>query len=217
MAQILAGPGLTLPPPQALYPANLYNSPYTAPTNQIELGPGETVTVPAGQWIAMGGVSSTPQWFDPVTQQWINFFAIGTAWGTILKSDGFNLRIANLTDTAYGGIITTPGTGYVQASTSITAGTGNSTWLPIVGGALGTFTVVNGGSGYSMPPQVFIPNPPPPGICATATAALSSGVVSASRSGRQVPGIRWRRPCCWSRRRPIPISVRSSMRRQLSR
>lgn len=176
--QNIAGPGQLLPPPQALYPVSVYNSPYIAPSNQVELGPGQWMYVPAGDWIAGGGVSTTVQWLNPTSMQWTNFFAIGTAWAQEIKSDGFNFRIANLTDTAFGAIITTPGTGYVQASTSVTPGTGNSTWVPVVGGALGAFTIVNGGSGYTVPPLVFIPSPPAPGIPATATAALTAGVVS---------------------------------------
>lgn len=176
--QLIAGPGLYLPAPQALYPASVYNSPYAAPSNQLELGPGETVTVPAGEWIAAGGVSSAPQWLNPITQQWTSYFAIGSAWTSGIKSDGFNWRIANLTDTAFAAIITAAGSGYAQATTTVTAGTGNSTWQPIIGGALGAFTVVAAGSGYSMPPQVYIPSPPPPGIPATATAALSGNTVA---------------------------------------
>lgn len=184
MAQIIAGPGLLLPYPQALYPASLYNSPYTAPTNTVELGAGNAINLPAGQWYCMGGTSSAPQFLDPVSQQWRNMFAPGTAWGVTLKSDGFNLRIANTTDTAYanyntnGGIVTAAGSGYVQATTAITVSAGNSTWQPVVGGKLGSFTVASGGSGYTVPPLVFIPAPPYPGVCATAHSTLSAGAVS---------------------------------------
>lgn len=185
MAQIIAGPGLLLPAPQALYPASLYNVPaYTAPTNYISLVAGDAIIVPAGQWFAAGGVSSAVQILDPVSQQWRSLFAIGTAWGTTLKSDGFNVRIANLTDTAFatillnGGIVTGAGSGYVQATTTVTAGTGNSTWVPVIGGALGTFTVTSGGSGYTVPPNIFLAYPPYPGVQATATAAISAGAIT---------------------------------------
>lgn len=177
--QLIAGPGLLLPPPQALYPANLFNSPFTAPCNQVSLGPGKTLTIPAGSWIVMWGAHTVPQWKDPVSGEWKELAAAAAGGSMNIQSDGFNYRIANVTDTAIGGIVTAAGTGYVQASTTVTAGTGNSTWQPIVGGALGTFTVVSGGSGYSMPPTVFIPAPPSPGVQATATATLSGGAVNA--------------------------------------
>ena len=85
------------------------------------------------------------------------------------------------------------GTGYVQATTTITAiGAGFTgavpTLLPIVGGALGetgTFTIdiPTKGAGYGVPPLIMIPPPPPAqsnangvgGIQATAIALIGSG------------------------------------------
>ena len=183
MPQPLSGPGLGLPLPQALYPTNLYNSPYTAPTNQFDIGPAGTQPVPAGNWFAVGGQYSVPQYLNPVTQQWTDIFPrallTSNGWGMMLVSDGFNVRIANTTDTAYAATVSAAGSGYVQSSTTVTAGTGNSVWVPIVGGALGTFTVGTAGSGYTIPPRVFIPYPPAPGVPATAYATLSTGTVSA--------------------------------------
>lgn len=185
MPQPLSGPGVGLPLPTALYPTLYGANPYTAPTNLFSLAAGEAQLVPAGNWYATGGVSSAPQYLDPVSQQWRSLFAIGTAWGMLLRSDGFTLRIANLTDTAFattllnGGIVTGAGSGYTQATATVTAGTGNSTWQPVIGGALGTFTVVSGGSGYTVPPTVFIPYPPYPGTAATATATISANAVNA--------------------------------------
>jgi len=180
MPQILAGPGVYLPTPQALYPANLGFSPYTAATNRISLGPAQAITIPAGQWIAsVTGTISALQWFDPVRLEWVNLLGPGAAWQTTVGSDGFNFRVVNLSDSWYTGIVTGAGSAYVQATTTVTAGTGNSTWQPIVGGALGTFTVGTAGSGYAKPPLVFLPSPPAPGVAATATAAISAGAVSA--------------------------------------
>lgn len=184
MAQIIAGPGLLLPLPQNLYPPSVYNAPYTGSTNTVELGAGCAYNLPAGQWFCMGGTSSAPQFLDPVTQQWRNMFAPGTAWGVTLKSDGFNVRIQNTTDTAYanyntqGGIVTAAGSGYTQAGTTVTAGTGNSTWQPVIGGKVNTITVGAAGSGYTVPPLVFIPAPPYPGVQATAYATLTNNTVS---------------------------------------
>lgn len=178
MAQPLGGTGLGLPSPQALYPVTLTNAPYTAPTNSFDLVAAGTLVVPAGQWVVAGGTVSAIQWFDPVQQMWINMTTLGAAFAMVVKSDGFNFRVANLSGAAYAATVGAAGTGYAQATTTITAGTGNSTWRAIVGGALGTFTIVAGGAGYSMPPNVFLPAPPSPGVAATATAALTSGAVS---------------------------------------
>ena len=112
-----------------------------------------------------------------------------------VSSDGFNVRIANLTGCVVSAAVINGGTGYVQATTTITAigaFTGASpTLLPIVGGALGltgTFTVdvPTKGAGYGVPPTVMIPPPPPAasnpngvgGIPATAIAVISSGTIS---------------------------------------
>jgi len=126
-----------------------------------------------------GGAASVPEFFDPVRLEWIRFFPQGTAWGAQIESDGVNFRISNLTTTAYGGIVTAAGSGYAQATTTVTPGTGNSTWQPIIGGALGAFTITAGGANYAKPPYIFIPPPPPPGIAATAVATLTAGAVSA--------------------------------------
>jgi hypothetical protein len=136
--------------------------------------------IPAGEWaLAVTGTISALQYLDPVRQEWVNLLGPGAAWQTTLRSDGANWRVANLSDWWFTGIVTAAGTNYVQASTTVTAGTGNSVWQPIVGGALGAFTVTVAGSGYTKPPIVYIPAPTPPGIAATATAALSTGTVSA--------------------------------------
>ena len=110
-----------------------------------------------------------------------------------IKSDGFTSRVANLTGCVVSASIINGGTGYVQATTTITAiGAGFTgavpTLLPIVGGALGvtgTFTidVPTKGAGYGVPPLVMIPPPPPAqsnangvgGIQATAIALIGSG------------------------------------------
>jgi hypothetical protein len=179
MAQMISGPGVGLPPPQALYPSTLNLSPYTAPTNRAALKPASTITIPAGQFIVgVTGVISALQYLDPVRLEWVNVLGPGAAWATIVKSDGFNWRVCNLSDSWYTGIVTAAGSGYSQASTTVTAGTGNSTWNPIIGGAIGTITVVTAGSGYTMTPTVFIPSPPAPGIAATALATLSTGTIS---------------------------------------
>lgn len=182
MPQPLSGQGLGLPFPTALYPLNIPGvTPFTAPTNAVSLGPASTVTIPAGPWIvSVTGAVSALQWLNPVTQQWTNLLGPGAAWATLVRSDGFSFRVNNLSTSFYGALITAAGTNYVQASTTVTPGTGNSTWQAVVGGALGAFTIVGtGGSGYTKPPLVFIPAPPPPGVAATATAALTAGSVSA--------------------------------------
>lgn len=182
MALRISGPGVGLPPPQALYPVNLGNTPFTAPTNQAELPAGGTLVIPAGRWLAVWGAHSTLQYLDPVTNQWENIFAIG-AGAMQLLSDGFSFRVANLSNVAYAATVSAAGSGYNQATATVTPSAGESTWQPIVGGAITGLTVVSGGSGYTMPPRVFIGAPSTPGVAATAIATVSGGAVTGFTMG----------------------------------
>lgn len=180
MANMIAGPGQGLPPPQALYPNVLYATPFTAPTNTVELQAGQALTIPAGTWIvgAVGDVSAV-QYLDPVTQEWTNLTEPGTPFGITIRSDGFNFRVANLSGVATGATVSTPGSGYAQASTVVTPSAGNSQWTAVVGGRLGAATITAPGANYSIAPLVFVPAPPPPGVCAVGHATLVAGAVTA--------------------------------------
>ena len=194
MSQLISGPGIGLPYPQNLYPSELQNAPQDASSNRLALAPGDSFVLPAGDWIISLGMYNVLQFLDPVTNVWST--SAGAAWDRgmqFVKADGFSQRIANLTGCVVSASIINGGTGYVQATTTITAiGTfGNGaapTLLPIVGGALGltgTFTidVPTKGAGYGVAPIVMIPPPPPAqvnangvgGIQATAIAVIGSG------------------------------------------
>jgi hypothetical protein len=179
MSNIISGPGLGLPLPQALYPASLVDTAYTAPTSRLSLQGGQTFTIPAGTWAVAGGAHTAVQYLDPVTQQWTNLIGgTGAAWSDTVRSDGQNFRVANSSGVATGATVSAPGSGYVAGSTFVTPSAGNSVWQAIVGGSLGTATIVNGGANYSIPPLVFVPFPPPPGIPATGHAVLTAGAVT---------------------------------------
>lgn len=197
MPSPLSGPGINLPLPQNLYPSELGAgiAPYDCPTNRVALAPGDTLTVPAGDWYVSSGMYLVVQFLDPITGTWV--MASGAAYNrgvSFIKSDGFNFRIANLTGCPVGASITAYGNGsYVQATTTITTtpSTGGSTWLPIIGGQLGitgTFTIdiPTKGAGYGIAPLVFIPPPPGPlnnangvgGIPASAFTTIASGTLT---------------------------------------
>ena len=189
MAQYIAGPGLGLPLPQNLYPSELQNAPPDTSSNKNTLAPGDTLPIPAGDWFVNMGQYCVLQFLDPITNVWT--MGPNAAWQgghQFVVSDGFNVRVANLTSCVVGAVITTVGTGYVQGTTTIAATPGNSTWLPIVGGQLGFGTVVtaNSGGGYGIAPEVFIPAPPPAqnnsngvgGRQATGWVSISGGTVN---------------------------------------
>jgi hypothetical protein len=184
----LSGPGQGLQFPQNLYPTQLANAPQDASSNRQSLAPGQSLAIPAGDWYITMGFYCVIQHLDPVTNTWI--VGQGGGWErgmTWVKSDGFNCRVANMTGCPIDGTVVQYGGGWVQASTTISVtGGGGSTWLPIVGGQLGTASVTAVGAGYGVAPLVFIP--PPPGAAnnangvggkqASGWAAIASGTVS---------------------------------------
>jgi hypothetical protein len=194
MAGNLSGPGVGLPYPQAYFPTQLQNAPQDPSSNRLGLAPGDSFVLPAGDWIVTMGMYCVLQYLDPVTNIWTT--PSGAAWTRgmqLVSADGFSVRVANLTGCVVSASVINGGTGYVQATTTITAigafATGNAvpTLLPIVGGALGlvgTFTVdvPTKGAGYGVAPMVLIPPPPPAnvnvngvgGIQATAIAVIGA-------------------------------------------
>ena len=187
MTQRISGPGLGLPLPQNLYPTQLNNAPPDCSNNRIALAPGDTLPIPAGDWFITMGQYCVMQFLDPITNTW----SMGTnaAWQgghQFVVSDGFNVRVANLTGCPVSASVTNYGAGgYVQSTTTIVATPGNSTWVPIVGGQL-TPTIISAGAGYGVAPEIFLPPPAPAsnnangvgGIQATAWANISSGTLT---------------------------------------
>lgn len=188
----LSGPGVGLPLPQNLYPSELFNAPYDASTNRLALAAGDAWTVPAGTWFINTGLYSVLQFLDPVSGMWSE--GANAAWiggHVYVKSDGFNVRVANLTGCPVSASVVGTGSNYVQATTQVVPTPGNgSTWLPIIGGALalanGTISTLTAGAGYGVAPLVIFPAPPPAaqnpngvgGIAASGYAQISSGTVS---------------------------------------
>src|SRR5215471_17958430 len=123
MPSPLSGPGVGLPLPQYLYPSELTNAPADASSNRIGLSPGDVWNVPAGTWLIGLNQYLILEFLDPVTNVW--------TWGTAgmanngpmqyVKSDGFNVRVANLTGCPVSAVVTAYGSSYVQATTTVTA------------------------------------------------------------------------------------------------
>lgn len=191
MAGPISGPGLGLQLPQNLYPSELNNAPYDAATNRLALAPGQSWVVPRGDWHVSLGFYLVLQQLDPITGSWAMSSSSAYHRGlNLVRSDGFNMRVANMTGCPVGAGVAALGSGYVQASTTIVPTPGNSTWLPIVGGALaltgGTINTGTQGGGYGVAPIVLIPAPPPAvnngngvgGHPASGWVAIASGTIS---------------------------------------
>lgn len=172
--------GVALPPPQALFPATIGGQPGGAVgTNRLTLPPGSDFLLAAGTWLVSPGLYSMVQVLDPVTNTWAPYCTATVNEPININSDGTNYRLINPTGFPIGGIVTNGGTGYTSAPT-VSAATGGSTWLAIVGGGIGSINcaTASSGAGYAVPPIVNIAAPPTPGVPATAVCAISGGVIS---------------------------------------
>lgn len=190
MPQPLSGPGVGLPLPQNLYPANILSGgPLNTPTNRMGLAPGDALPLPAGNWY-VDCLYSTIEVQDPITGTWM--ILPSSAWRggpQYVKSDGFTCRVANRTGCVASVSVTAPGDGnYVQSTTTVTVTGSTASVVPIVGGALalsgGTLTA--NGAGYGKPPIVLIPAPANyntnangvGGIPASGYCTIASGTIS---------------------------------------
>lgn len=177
----ISAPGVGLPYPQLLFPADLTAAgiAYTANTNTVSLAPGDTLTIPAGDWIVSFDGFSVLQRLDPVTRIWRGY-ASAFQGEKYIRSDGFTQRIANLTSCPVAAVVTNGGSGYVQSTTTVTAsgGSTNSTWTALVGGAVAA-SVTTAGSGYTIAPMLFVDAPPAGGVPARLHCTLSGGAINA--------------------------------------
>lgn len=178
MSQPLGGPGLPLPPPTNLYPSELYNAPLDFPANRVVLSPGDIVPVPTGVQLVSPGDVSLLQFLDPLTGIWLGHDSARFSQNYI-KSDGQNLRLANLTGCPVAAIVQNGGTGYLQGNTTVAPTVGNSVWQAIVGGQVSIVSMSNAGKNYSIAPIVLIQPPP----MAQAANAPSTNNVNAPLGG----------------------------------
>lgn len=177
MAQQLGGYGNTLPVGQLPIPSGLGNAPFGIAGNTVALQPGQGFALPPGDWQIQPGLYSFIQVLDPTTNSWRVTSAERKSFNRV-KSDGFNVRVANLLGCPVGAIVVAGGSGYAQATTTVTPSVGNSTWQAIVGGMVSVISVATAGSGYGIPPIVEIAPPPSPGVQATGYAVLTGGSVT---------------------------------------
>ena len=186
--QNIAGTGQTAPLPMNLYPSELLNAPVDAPTNYLTLSAGDAIPIPAqsNQYLVDLGLYLTLEYLDAVTGTWRPTFDCAFRPGPFhMQTDGVSKRIANRLGCPISAIVAGGGTGFSQATATITANVGGSTWQAVVGGALSVSSITAAGLNYTVPPIVMIPAPTPAGtngsvggIQATAYAALTNGSVS---------------------------------------
>lgn len=166
------------------------------PNTPISLASGQVYNIPSGQYSCHLGPYTAVQQYDGVQQTWRFVEASTQSAPTLVSSDGYNVRLINMTGTAVGAVITNAGTGYTNgiypagtqqgtaASPSVTFAAGGGSVLAtgniIVGGAINsTVAITNGGSNYTKAPILLISAPPAGGVQATATCTISAGVINA--------------------------------------
>lgn len=160
------------------------------PSNAITLKPAQIWNIPAGTYLISPGVYTFIQYLDPTTQTW-RVLDCAASGNQLIDSDGGNYRLANLTGTPIGGLVTTAGSAYTNgifingtsaagiAGIAATPSAGASKWTCIVGGANNTIAVTTGGS-YTYQPSLIVSAPPAGGIQATASCTISAGAINAA-------------------------------------
>ena len=145
--------------------------------SQYSLAAGETRLIPAGQHIVSPGHYTFVQWLDTeVTGIWRNIVGNSVSGNFMLDSDGVNFRLANLTGTQIGAVVTNAGSGYTSQP-AIAAAAGSSKWTAIIGGLINTTITITAAGTYAFAPILIIPPPTQPGgVQARAhVSALSTG------------------------------------------
>jgi len=179
----LGGAGIGLTVQQGLVPNFSGNPPVTIGlTNTIQLAAAEIWNLPAGTYMVIPGPYTSIQFLDPVSGTWRTINADNAIRPEVLDSDGGNFRIANLTGTPVGALITNAGSALTNGfgTVTITPSGGASVWQSVVGGSINSsVTITAAGSGYLFPPILIIDAPPAGGIQATATATISAGAINA--------------------------------------
>ena len=177
-------------------PGGVFVSPASG-TNAITLAAGQQLVIPAGIYTVVPGAYTSLQWLDPVSGLWRSINADTSEQPIVVDSDGGNFRLANLTGTPVGALITNAGTGYLNGigtaatGVTITPSAGVSSWVPVVGGAINsTVILTSGGTNYQYPPVLVIGAPPQGGIQASATCTISAGAINAVTVTNQGAGYR---------------------------
>lgn len=182
----IGGPGVPLPYPTNLWQPGIPGTSANVWSNKIYLLAGQRWQVPPGNWLVDGPVQAQVQALDPVSGLWFPVLTGTTQRQWFFNSDGTNYRVANLNSTLTGGVVGAAGSGYVQASTTITPGTGISTWAAIIGGAVNSSVTIGtdkagntGGTNFTYAPVLVVQAPPAGGIQATASCTVSGGAINA--------------------------------------
>ena len=123
------------------------------------------------------------QYWDGQAQAWESMIPVSS--GGFVSVDGVNFRLIN-TSGIVAVVVNAAGSGMTNGigatatgvsfsfPASDTTGGARATGYAIIGGTVAAPTITQAGSGFLVPPLIVIDPPPPGGVQATATCALSS-------------------------------------------
>lgn len=162
-------------------------------TARLSLGSGGVWYPPSGEYIITVDANTVIERWDPTEQVWAVIEAATANNGDWISTDGFNLRVHNVTGVVSSNTLTagsgmTNGIGPVATGVSVSWAAAGTTGFPIatgyvvIGGSVGAPTVTQAGSGFLIPPVIVIDPPPAGGVQASAIAVMttagSSGIAS---------------------------------------
>lgn len=152
--------------------------------SRVELASGGVFYPPSGNYLYLLDANTNLQFFDGQSQSWQT--ADTASNGNFATLDGYNYRFINTTGMFTATVISNAGSGMTNGigsaingvsatlPASDTTGGARATVNTIVGGSVQAPTITQAGSGFLVPPLIVIDPPPPGGIQATATCALSA-------------------------------------------
>jgi hypothetical protein len=163
-------------------------------TARLSLGSGGVWYPPAGEYIFTMDANTQVERWDPTEQVWAIVESATANNGDWVSTDGYNLRLHNITGVISSNTISNAGSGMTNGIGSVATGVSvawaaaGTTGYPIatgyvvIGGSVGAPTVTQAGSGFLVPPVIVIDPPPQGGVQASAIAVMtqsgSSGIAS---------------------------------------
>jgi hypothetical protein len=173
---------------RGVFPLPQTNPQLTGTVHVVTLVSGGVYVLPAGNFLVTTGQNTALEWFDPLAATWRPLWPHQSMG--FINSDSTNYRLLNFTGTVNGFTIGTAGTGGtngigpVQTGTNLTiaaSATGAvAQGYVIIGGSVPAPQLIQGGSGFLVPPIICCDPPPVYGIQATFTCTINAqGAISA--------------------------------------
>jgi hypothetical protein len=154
----------------------------------VPLASGQIYTVPAGQWNIAAGPYTFLQWYDSRSLTWKNLTTELHPGTQYVPSDGYNTRLANLTGTCVGAVVTNGGSAIAGVTSAIypagsallsaTADSGVTQFNVVVGGVINSTVTVTTAGAYNQVPMITFDPPPQGGVQATGHCVMSGTTIS---------------------------------------